>query len=319
MVATRYWFNRLSCPNDAILAYQHSHQTVGFLLGQSANWMDALAKVASNFNLQRYLGLVSPTVEPMAHWLLYHQVTEFQESAFKQALDLLWGLVLVASGASIALVAWQARKIRHLPPQVVLAVILFATAVVWCFSQLRRNAYEASFVLPMVMLAFVLALSAPHGSRLLARATVWLTCILVPAMLVSEGLIAVLYGPDLSASAHQHAILEKHYMSVPVFGYQTTRADILGAARQCGLSPARHASNLMVDDTTYFAFMESPRPQHQLSILDPLARGTITDPIAYLRSRGSAGAILSCHWLPPELARRAHRQGAFCCLAPPGW
>ena len=69
---------------------------------------------------------------------------------------------------------------------------------------------------------------------------------------------------------------------------------------------------------TYFAFMESRLPQHRLGVIG-LWRGTIDDPIAYLRSRGSSGAILGCHLLPPNLRARAKSEGRFCCLGPPNW
>ena len=92
-----------------------------------------------------------------------------------------------------------------------------------------------------------------------------------------------------------------------------------GGPRQCGITPGRHAGNLLIDSETYFTFMENPMPQHELGVLSPQFHGVITDPIAYLKSRGSSGIILGCKWLPPELRRHAHSQGEFCCLAPPGW
>ncbi|HWU03971.1 MAG TPA: hypothetical protein VN222_14625, partial [Novosphingobium sp.] len=79
------------------------------------------------------------------------------------------------------------------------------------------------------------------------------------------------------------------------------------------------ASNLLIDDTTYFAFMESRLPQHQLAVLAPKLHGSISDPLAYLRSRHSSGIILGCQWLPRELRHRAHMRGSFCCLAPRDW
>jgi hypothetical protein len=46
-----------------------------------------------------------------------------------------------------------------------------------------------------------------------------------------------------------------------------------------------HAQGVMIDDATYFAYMQSRLPQHQLAIIPARLNGTIDDPIAYLRAR----------------------------------
>ena len=197
--------------------------------------------------------------------------------------------------------------------------MLFAAISVWCLGQVTRNVYECSFVLPIGVMAVLLALAAPHGSALLRRICRWLAIVLAPLMLVNAGLVTAIYGPYLWSASHNGPYLDKQHYSVSVYSYLAAKPDILGAAKLCGLAPEQHANALLLDDVTYFAFMESHLPLHQLGVLPRQFRGSITDPIAYLRNRNSAGAILGCHWLNPEQRTHAKQQGQFCCLAPPGW
>ena len=74
----------------------------------------------------------------------------------------------------------------------------------------------------------------------------------------------------------------------------------------------------MVDDVTYFSFIHSKLPQHQLGVIGGW-NGDIKDPIGYLKSRHSDGAVVSCHLLRPGMRARAKAAGRFCCLGPPNW
>ena len=178
------------------------------------------------------------------------------------------------------------------------------------------HVYETSFVLPVLMLAIVLA--AAPGERP-ARLLTGVACVLAVALPVSIALVAGLYGPSLVRTFSTSGNLKDQPHSLAVLGYAGERRRILAAARQCGLDPMRWQGNLLVDEATYLAFMASPRPQHYLSVLSIEGRGKIDDPITYLRSRGSAGVILDCKHLPADLLRRARREGDYCCLAPPSW
>lgn len=74
----------------------------------------------------------------------------------------------------------------------------------------------------------------------------------------------------------------------------------------------------MIDDVTYFAFIRSRLPQHQLGVIGGW-NGEIKDPVGYLKSRNSDGAVVSCHLLDADMRARSKSIGNFCCLGPPEW
>ena len=117
-----------------------------------------------------------------------------------------------------------------------------------------------------------------------------------------------IYGPSLASAFTQTGFVAGQPNSVSVLGYATIRPDILGAAKQCGISADHRASNLLVDALTYFTFMTSYRPQFRLGVFG-VWKGSISYPIAYLRERRSDGVIVSCQSLPPDLLMKARRQG----------
>jgi hypothetical protein len=136
--------------------------------------------------------------------------------------------------------------------------------------------------------------------------------------LASPIAVARIYAPSLARADKHAGYLAAQPFSVSAFGYARLERDIRGVARQCGIGDPARAKALMVDDLTYFAFMQSRLPQHQLGVVGPW-RGGITDPVAYLKRRGSDGVIVGCHLLPDALRRRARHQGGFCCLGPQSW
>jgi hypothetical protein len=108
--------------------------------------------------------------------------------------------------------------------------------------------------------------------------------------------------------------LPHQHWSVPLFGFEAEKARMMAVARQCALPAPRQAKGVMIDDATYFAYMESALPDHQLAILSPRLRGRITDPIAYLRERKSSGILMRCGDLPADLRAKAHGDGRYCCI-----
>jgi len=143
-------------------------------------------------------------------------------------------------------------------------------------------------------------------------AAIWVMGVLAIASPIA---VTSTYGPSLVRAAGERGYLEKQPFSLSIFGYASVRPEILATARLCGIDDPAKANALLIDDLTYFAVMKSRLPQHRLGVLG-MWHGKIDDPIAYLKSRGSDGAILGCHILPGDLRARAKRRGAFCCLGP---
>jgi hypothetical protein len=69
----------------------------------------------------------------------------------------------------------------------------------------------------------------------------------------------------------------------------------------------------MIDDLTYFTFMQSYRPQHQLGVIG-LWKGSISSGLGYLRSIRSDGFVVGCHLLPADIRVKSMQVGQFCCM-----
>lgn len=313
-----YWIHRLQCPADPVLFAAYAENNFGMALTRSRNWTEisaALGKIIGNASLLEYFRLSAPLTDPMSNWVEPNQLSERYSFAWERALVLAWsGAVLLASTCIFTGIKRALRE-RRLDARLVLAVLLLATLLGWSATQAIRNVYEASFVLPLVMLAVILALSTSDPAGLIGKWFNVLTVVIGFAAVVSPVMVGMIYMPSLARASGQQGYLRAQPYSLSPFGYSSLEADIVGAARKCGIGKAAQEKALMIDDLTYFAFMKSRLPQHQLGVLS-MWRGSIQDPMAYLRSRGSSGAIVGCHLLPDALRRRAKRQGGFCCLDP---
>jgi hypothetical protein len=58
-------------------------------------------------------------------------------------------------------------------------------------------------------------------------------------------------------------------------------------------------------------------PLHRLGVLS-VWTGSITAPVAYLRSRGSDGVVVGCEYLPQEMRAAASRSGEICAISRDG-
>lgn len=316
--AAHYWVQRLQCPADPALHAEYARNNMGLEITGSGLFgvLDALGSLIGNATLIDYFGMPAPRERPLSAWLLPYQISE--ATSFRWFIGLVIAWLVALSSAIVALVTpiRQAFAQRTFDPRAIIAIVLLGTVLVWSATQSIRNVYEAGFVLPLVMLAILFANSA--GGDLSTRALAPLAVIFGAGGLLSIGAVASIYGPSLMQGSRQQGYLAGQPNSVAVFGYGSIRPEIEQTARLCALPPPNAARAVLIDELTYFAYMRSLLPQHRLGVVG-LWKGAITDPVAYLKSRGSDGAILGCHFLPDTLKSRAKRNGEFCCLAPPNW
>lgn len=316
--SAHYWVHRMECPDDAILRAAYAGNNMGVYLAGARSLpevMAALGKIIGNVELNDYFGLPVPRPDPLSYWVEPDQIGQHHSSMWNRALIMTWWgaflLALFCLGAR-AVTAWRER---NLDPRLVFSGALLVTVLGWSATQAHRNVYEAIFVLPMMMLAIVFALSGNAPGSRKALWTKALALVVGVGGIASMLAVATIYAPSLARANRQVAYIAAQPFSQPAFGYASVKQDILGAAKLCGIADPAKAQGLMIDDVTYFAFMESRRPQHYLGVIG-LWRGKIDDPMAYLRSRGSSGMIVGCHMLPEDLRRQAKSQGRFCCVAP---
>jgi len=302
------------------VAKQHARQNLAGQLDLGTISKGQLVlKVLGNYKLHNYVERAAPAIDPMSSWLPINRVSKDEMDGWRGGMTIIWGVALAFAiisfiGGSIAML-----REKVVPPEPVIALMLLGAVSIWCVSQIDRNAYEASYVLPLLMLSIILALSSPHRWTPVRKYLGAVALAVGPLTLLSIVLVAQLYGPILLYDARQRNFLPYHPWSVPVFGYHDSYRDIMAAARQCHMPYPKDAQNLLIDDVTYFAFMQSRLPDHELAVMAPQFRGSIKDPIAYLKAHNSSGIIMRCRKILPELREKAQRSGDFCCIAPPDW
>jgi hypothetical protein len=316
--AAFYWIGRLGCPGDTSQQAMFVRNNMGAVLVGTSGWEQKLAmvgKLFGNISLVPYFGLPTPRPEPMSFWMPGGLIGGEASFAIFLVMVLAWSGAMLAGLFCLVPAAIRMARERLFDRNAVLAAALLAAAMGWSATQGYRNDYEATFVLPILMFATVLSVASHRSGRLIGR-YIEVICALVGVLaVVSPIALAVVYGPALQRTTATGGYVRGQPFSVGTFGYKELLPDIYGAAKQCGIRGARGHHALMLDDVTYFAFMESRLPQHQIG-LDTMGSART---IAYLRGRKSDGLVVSCSGLPADLRARAKSQGAFCCLGPPDW
>ena len=318
--AAHYWGARLSCPGDPVLRAEYARNSSAMGLADLRSWHDLtpiISQLWHNLDPRDYVSLAAPQRFPLSEWLPAGQVSWAAAAQWTRALTWLWlvALVLGAAGLIIGVIGIVRR--RELPAHVVLATSLLAAVFGWGATRLVRNFYEASFLLPLLALAIVLALAHWRARPLLMLRDAG-AGLLGIAALVSVVLTIGIWRPSLWAAWQEGGYLDAQGHSIAIRGFSAIEADVSAAARLCHIPSPERARAMMLDDVTYFPYMRSYRPQHQLGVVG-LWQGSIRNPVAYLKSKGSSGALVTCKLLPPALRARAKQAGEICCLAPPGW
>jgi len=314
--SAQYWFARLSCPADGMLAAQHAQQSLHY----EGSVVKLALRALANDNLPAYVTLAAPDVTPMSHWLPYHLVTKPEQIAWSAAMIALWFIAFLLAGGALWRTFRAVGMRAMLDLRVVFALLLFGIASAYASVQMVRNCYEAAFVLPLLAMSFACALCAgpsrgPNGAPGVTPRLQTMAAVTGIAMLLSVVMVGAIYGPSLVRATRASGYLVEQPLSVPVFHYDRARATIRKAAALCGIDPDNHRQRLLIDDATYFAFMQSRLPDHHLSVLDPQWRGAVTDPLAYLKSQGMDGAVVHCRFLDPATRRHARASGEVCCLS----
>ena len=321
LVSAQYWAHRLACPGDAILRAEYARNSAGMDFATVHRLSDLPPLIAGlwhNVGLLDYISLAKPDEFPLSDWLPHGQLSDDVSDQWDFALRHLWELAIVFGLVGLAVATVRMIRARRIDPRVVLAGAILVTLLGWGATRLVRNFYEAAFMLPLLMMAMLLLLSAAGNARWFSIARTAVAGVIGIAALVSIPLTVAIWKDSLVQSWLQEGYVKGQGHSVAFRHFNHVRHEIRATAKLCNIPPPERAKGLVLDDLSYFPYMRARLPQHQLGVVG-IWKGTISDPIAYLKSRGSDGVLVSCGLLPPDLLKRAKRHGDFCCLGPPGW
>ena len=312
--AASYWTQRFRCPDDPALAARLSKENIASVFARGGDWRKEALTALKGADPNLYIARAEARPEPTSAWLPKDRITKSAMALRYLPMDFAWNAAMLL-GLFCLVRALQLRwRERRIDLAVAAAPVLAGLVLVWGISQRTKNDYEIVLVLPMLALFCLLSMTAiawtPARSRMLAIAA----ALLVAVSVIGQIDIARRYLPPLYRAAVQPGYVEGQRTSLSAYGYSSIRGQILATARQCGIGTHGRARHVLVDDASYFAMAGSWQPMHYLGVIGQW-RGSIRDPIAYLKSRGSEGMILGCQYLEPALRRQAIRNGDFCCIA----
>ncbi|MFT4025910.1 MAG: hypothetical protein QM676_03785 [Novosphingobium sp.] len=324
MMATAavYWVSRFACPGDAVLAQKLGEENLASLLALHAGVQNLALQLLKGLNPLTYVGLVIPSNDPMSSWLPANLFPQTVPVASKLALYGTWGLAGLVALPRLLCFAWR-EKLRTLAePRAVLALAILACVVVWGMSQVNRNVYEATHVLPLLVFFLVLCLtlpqspptSEPRWPELILK---WLVPVVgVVAVLSQAALLAFTVSP-LFKAAHTPGYLVNQEFSVSIADYGKVRADIAKAMEGAGIDARQQLHGLLIDDVTYLALQRHRLPFHRLGVLDTW-NASITNPAQFLIDHDSDGVVASCGRLPREMEFAATSSGEVCAISREG-
>lgn len=308
----RYWIDRLQCAVDQKFLQS---QNLGSKLLDARTPGDVASvflDMLTNLNPLPYIARTVPRPNPLSAWVPEDQIGMAPALVWWGIATFVWCLAFAFAGKAV----WvQVRAIRRdgIDPRMIAALALMISVLGWAATQPMKNDYESILIVPLLLLAIVTGLSclaAPADIfdklRAVTRFAPWLA-------IVSMALVAAVFAPSLSAGIGQQGYLPQQPQSVSPYGYEATRRRLLNLARSCGIDPV-NSRNLVLDDVTYFPFIQSKTPDHAMGRFGPGKASDLT--IDYLRQRQSSGYIASCSLLPRNLQGVAKRDGDICCLAP---
>lgn len=312
-----YWKDRLACPGNAALAAEYARNSMGAKVSGVRTLAEAkvaLGAMIGQLTIFDYVSLVTPREYPLSNWLEPRQIGDTGSFRWFLVIVAGWALGLILSAVAVLGGLWRSWQARRLDARVALSVMLVVSLLGWSTTQLIRNVYEATFAIPVLMLAVIVALSL--------RPFEWLRPIFnIAASLIGIAGIAspialyLVFGPSLVRANAQSGIIAAQQGSTSVWGYDAVRRDVLAAAKACNIPEPARARAVVVDELSYFPYMRSTLPQHMLGVLGGW-NGEITDPLAYLRSRQSSGILVECRFVWPELRGRMKQVGRICCMGP---
>jgi hypothetical protein len=316
--AAMYWISRFQCPGDAELAAKFRHENIAAVIASGGSATDLVLQAVRGANPLNYVALAIPTTWPMSNWLPPEVFSRSVIAAVDVSLFSIWLAAMVLTAFAIVIYLCRVGWHGLIEPRAAIAVAILSCTLIWGASQLNKNSYEASHILPMLVIAFALIWSLPTAESVTSsRVGATLPLASMTAALISQTLVlSVLAGPLLHA-AQAPGYPERQPVSVSLVGYGSVKHDINQAMAKAGIPKNRQLHRLLIDDLTYMALQKQRLPLHRLGVLSGW-NGRIGDPVEYLRSRDSDGVVVGCRYLPAAMRSAASQSGEICAISRSG-
>jgi len=308
-----YWVTRFHCPDDPVLAGQLAKENLAAALRAGGDWQVLVPAAIRKSRPSTYIALAESRPHMMSDWLPRGRITRPAMVNRFVVMNFAWHTSMLVGLICLVIALRRRWRERRLDLATTAPVVLAGLVMVWGISQQVKNDYEIMIVLPMLALFCIFSMSSVRWTPRRGKWFGLLASLAVVLSVAGQIDIAMRYMPTLARAAARPGYVEGQRASASVYGYSAIRGQILATARLCGIGAHGRAIHPLVDDVTYFALEDSWQPFHRLAVLGNW-KGSIRDPLAYLKSRGSEGVIMGCQYLSPNLRRQAKQNGDFCCI-----
>ncbi len=314
LVAAPYWTSRFACPGDAVMAAKLESQNLTSVIQNGNATAGLIIDQVLNAHIFSYASLGALAQRPMSGWMPI-DVFSAGEAFASQALTFLtWGLATVLAVRAVVLAVRRGGWPALFEPRLALMLVMAGTTLVWGLSQVTKNSYEATHILPAWIVVLLLAWTLPQAeSRPKAAQLGKLAFLLLAVAALSQVVVIVRMTGPLAEATHKPGRLPQQPYSVSLANYAGVRQDIARAMHGAGMDGPQRLNRPVIDDVTYLALQRHYLPLHALGVMG-LWRGPIDDPAAYLVSRGSDGLVVSCASLWAEARAVASRSGEICAV-----
>ena len=314
LIAAPYWVNRFACPGSAVMALELEDQNLTAVIQNGNATLGLIAEQLLNSHIFAYTSVATLPQKPMSQWLPHHIFGPVEEFGSDLVTIIGWAVASLIAVRAVALAVRAQGWSALFQPRLALLLVMAGTTLVWGFSQVTKNSYEAMHILPAWIVVLLLAWTLPQAkSRPLTEHLGKLAVMLVAFAALSQVVVIVRMAPSLVAATEKSGtvILQDH--SVSLADYDAVRRDIDRAMTRAGMAGPRRLHRLMIDDYTYLALQRHYLPLHALGVTG-VWRGPIMDPAAYLVDRGSDGVVVACSSLWDDARAIASRSGEICAL-----
>lgn len=308
------WEGRLACPNDGyIRALQEQTNLSPALLAHPGEFLARLIRNETGmYHPLSYFSSILFRDHYMSDWLPPGLSGGSWPGLLNLLLLALFGLLGVTFLAALLALVSEAWRRRRMPAELALVLALLASLASLAIFQAVKNVYEATLVVPLFGLAVMLVVHDRRGRNWRRIRTIGGSVLLVIS-LVSQVTLWSLFAPSAIAEWTKGGYLPNQRYSYSPFHYDRARSEILDTSRRCGIERDGRMSHLVVDEFTYPMFANTREPFLIGYISGGYGHG-ISNLERLLIERRSAGVIVGCLHLPPELRSAAVQNGDFCCL-----
>lgn len=318
LIAGSYWVSRFACPGSAVMAGSLESQNLSAAIINGNAGPGLIARQIGDAHILSYAWLGAINRYPMSDWIPSRVFSIVESLASMGLTYVTWGLAtLMAIYVVFHAVVPTIRK-GGLPtliePRMILLAATVGLTLLWGLSQITKNAYEATHMLPAWIMVLLLAWTLPTGgSRPDHRALARLAGLLLVVAVFSQALMCGRMTGPLLQAAHNPGRLERQPLSLSLAGYAGVRQDIAQAMRGAGMDGPARLNRPLIDDLTYLALQRHYLPLHALGVTG-WWHGPIEDPAAYLVSRRSDGMVVACASLWPAARAVASQSGEVCAV-----